>query len=151
MCAIRYDRQISSDVAIKIYVGLSCSSGFLAAVLEDAIGKVFYFIVSIGVIYVFAIAPGMATADVTVAGNATGMGNGTQFSNSSMSGPTSIQHLESWSSRESAQNLALLIVPSVCAVRVAWCRGLAFFFQDVRRLLTGPLDQYTDLDELNEK
>mmetsp|Transcript_53687 Transcript_53687/g.112023 ORF Transcript_53687/g.112023 Transcript_53687/m.112023 type:complete len:158 (-) Transcript_53687:70-543(-) len=154
ICAVRFFYKISHSVTGNIYICLSCSSACLAAILEDAVWKFFYLIVSIAVIVVF-VAPGMATltgqfGNVTEVGNATGMGNRTHISNSSMSGPTSIQGAESWSSRGSAQNLALLIVPSACAVREAWRRGLSFFFQDLHRLLSAPLDRYTDLDELNE-
>ena len=67
----------------------------MAAILEDAAGKIFYLIVSIAVILVF-VAPGMPTltgrfGNATEVGNATGIGNRTHVSNSSMSGPTSIQ------------------------------------------------------------
>ncbi len=85
------------------FICLSYSIGFLAVVLEDAIGKAFYFDVSIEVIYDLAIAPGMATPT-------------RHFSNSSISGTH--EHI--------AQNLALHIVPLTCALRVAWCKGLSF-------------------------
>ena len=154
MCAVRFFYKISHSASGKIYTCLSCLSACMAAILEDAAGKIFYLIVSIAVILVF-VAPGMPTltgrfGNATEVGNATGIGNRTHVSNSSMSGPTSIQGAESWSSRGSAQDLALLIVPSVCAVRAARRRGLSFFFQDVHRLWTAPLEQYTDLNELNE-
>ena len=142
ICAVRLFYKISHSLSGKIYICLSCSSACMAAILEDAAGKIFYLIVSISVI-IFFFAPGMATltgqfGNVTEVGNATGMGNRTHNPNSSMSGPMSIQGAESWSSRGSAQNLALLIVPSVCAVRGVAPR--AYFLLSRRAPLPPPVD-----------
>lgn len=109
--------------------------------------KVFYFLLSATVFSVFVIAPGME-GNLTNDGNETSVGNSTRFSNYSSSGSLFIA--ESWTSRESAQSLAVLFVPTICTLRVTYLRGLLFVKEDLNRVLTKPSERYHNLNIVNE-
>ena len=138
LCVCRLSRLISNDIAMKVLITLSCACAFASSLLDDGAWKGFYFFLSVAVILLFVVAPGQeSTTEVS------GMGNGTQYSNSSM-----IQGLDNLTSQSWMQTFAMLLVPTVCTVRIVYCRGFSFFLQDVIRLLSAPAVEYQDLDEM---